>query len=132
MEVPVPSELFPNLIFQDSYYSSSGDMLFIRRVRVTLRLSLLQLLVSVRWNGFGLSQELRTILLIAAGAWIVLWLIRKLNNPFLALSVAWAFYGIILKRQSDYPMIMYVAGAALGLVAGTFVFRLITARKAGG
>ncbi len=76
MEVPVPSELSPNLIFQDSYYSSSGDMLFIRRVRVTFRLSLLQLLVSVRWSGFGLSQELWTILLIAAGAWIVLWLIK--------------------------------------------------------
>lgn len=71
------------------------------------------LLVSYNWHGALFSETVWTMLLIAVGAAVVIWLIRKLSNPFLALAVCWAFLGIYIKRQADYPAISISAGAAL-------------------
>lgn len=75
------------------------------------------LLVNYNWNGFGISQELWTIIMIAVGALIVSITLYRLNNPFIGLSVIWAFTGIIIKRQSDYRSIMITAAVALSIVA---------------
>lgn len=88
-------------------------------------------LVSVKWDGFGISEVLWTILLIAAGAGITIWLIRTLNNSFLAFSVAWAFVGIILKRQGDFPAIAYAAGAGVILLATVVLFRTFRQQRSG-
>jgi tryptophan-rich sensory protein len=80
------------------------------------------LLVSIQWSGFGISAVAWTILLIAAGAGIGIWLTRKLDNPFLALPVAWAFLGILLKRLEDHPPVAYVAAAALAAVLSVTFF----------
>jgi len=73
------------------------------------------LLVRLNWNGFGISQEIWAIVMIAVGAAIVSAAILKLANPFLGLAVVWAFAGIILKRSQDYASI--VVTAAIGLLA---------------
>jgi hypothetical protein len=72
------------------------------------------MLVSYSWHGALLPEWAWAVLLIFIGAGVVVWLIHTLNNPFLALAVCWAFLGIILKRQGDYPLI--AAGAGIGLV----------------
>ena len=74
------------------------------------------LLVNYNWNGFGISQELWTIIMIAVGALIVSITLYRLNNPFIGLSVIWAFTGIIIKRQEDYRTILVTAAVALSLV----------------
>jgi len=73
------------------------------------------LLVRLHWDGFGISPEIWTIVMIVAGAAIVSAAILKLANPFLGLAVVWAFAGIILKRSQDSPSI--VAAAAAGILA---------------
>ncbi len=88
-------------------------------------------LVSINWNGFGLSEVMWTIVLIAAGTGIAIWLIRTLNNSFLAFSVAWAFAGIILKRQGDFPAIAYAAGAGVILVVALVIFRTFRHQRPG-
>jgi hypothetical protein len=75
------------------------------------------LLVSYSWHGAVFPETIWTILLIGVGAAVVVWLIRSLNNPFLALAVCWAFLGIVIKRQADYPAIAVAAGLALVVVA---------------
>jgi hypothetical protein len=75
------------------------------------------LLVHYNWNGFGISEELWTILMIAVGALIVSITLYRLNNPFIGLSVIWAFIGIIIKRQGDYRSIVISAAAALSVIA---------------
>ena len=67
------------------------------------------LLVDIGWGGFGLSQSAWTVIMIAVGALIVAVTILKTNNPFIGLSVIWAFVGIILKRSGDYRIIVFVA-----------------------
>jgi len=74
------------------------------------------LLVSYNWVGFGLSQETWTIIMIAIGALIVALTIYRISNPFIGLSVIWAFTGIILKRQDDYRSIVISAAVAIAVV----------------
>jgi len=75
------------------------------------------LLVSLNWNGFGLSEVAWTIILISVGALIVIITLYRLQNPFIGLSVIWAFLGIFLKRQDDYRSIAVTAIIALIVVA---------------
>lgn len=75
------------------------------------------LLVNYSWHGSGISEETWTIIMIATGTLIVSLSLYRLNNPFIGLSVIWAFTGIILKRQLDYKSIAISAAVALILVA---------------
>jgi hypothetical protein len=75
-------------------------------------------LVSYNWIGFGLTQEAWTIIMIAIGAVIVALTIYRISNPFIGLSVIWAFTGIIIKRQEDYKSIVIAAAIAI-LIVGT-------------
>lgn len=75
------------------------------------------LLVSINWNGFGISHEIWTIVLIAIGTLIVSITIMRLDNPYIGLAVVWAFTGIILKRYTDYRVIVIAAAAGLLVVA---------------
>jgi hypothetical protein len=72
------------------------------------------LLVSIGWGGIGISEEIWTIIMIAAGTLIVSMAIIRFENPFIGLSVVWAFTGIIIKRSADYRSI--VIAAVLGIL----------------
>jgi hypothetical protein len=80
-------------------------------------------LVSIDWNGFGISPVIWTIIMIAAGTLIVSLTLLRLNNPYIGIVVVWAFLGIIIKRQTDYRVIAVVALLAI-LVVGFFTFRV--------
>lgn len=79
------------------------------------------LLVSLNWNGFGLSELAWTIILISIGALIVIITLYRLQNPFIGLSVIWAFLGIFLKRQDDHRSIAITAIIALIIVTAVTV-----------
>ena len=72
------------------------------------------LLVHYNWTGFGLSEETWTIVMISAGTLIAAISLLSFKNPFIALSVIWAFAGIIMKRHYDYRSI--VMTAAIGIL----------------
>ena len=74
------------------------------------------LLVYYNWNRFGISEEIWTIIMISAGVLIVALSIYRLRNPFIGLSVIWAFTGIILKRNDDYRSIALSASIAIIIV----------------
>lgn len=78
------------------------------------------LLVDVGWGGFGISQQAWTVILIGVGTAIVATTLLKTNNPFVGLSVAWAFIGIILKRSEDYRLIVFAA------VVGVLIVSILT------
>ena len=72
------------------------------------------LLVNYNWNGFGISQETWSVIMIIAGAIITTLTIIKLKNPYTGLAVMWAFTGIIIKQYGDHRMI--VVTAIIGIV----------------
>lgn len=75
------------------------------------------LLVNYNWSGFNISQETWTIIMIFIGTLIIARTIYRLKNPFVGLSVVWAFIGIAIKRQDDYRSIFISAIIALSLVS---------------
>jgi hypothetical protein len=81
------------------------------------------MLVSLDWNGFGISPVVWTIVMIAAGTLIVSLTMLKLNNPYIGVVVVWAFIGIVIKRQADYRIIAIAALLAI-LVVGFLTFRV--------
>jgi hypothetical protein len=85
------------------------------------------LLVNYNWAGWGISEEAWAIIMIAAGTIISAIALLRLNNPFLALAVIWAFVGIIIKRQSDFTSIVIAAalGALTMLIVMIFGFRYL-------
>jgi hypothetical protein len=62
------------------------------------------LLVHIRWNRFGASPELWTVVVLAVAALITLAVLLTRNDLFYALVILWAFLGILIKRQAaDSP-----------------------------
>jgi len=83
------------------------------------------LLVHYGWKGGPLSEETWTVIMIMAGALIACAAIVRLRNPFIGLSVIWAFVGIISKRSNDYRSIAIASAIALTLVAVLMIMRFI-------
>jgi hypothetical protein len=87
------------------------------------------MLVDTGWNGLGISEEIWTIIMIAAGTVIVSLSITGMKNPFIGLSVVWAFAGIVIKRQDDYRSIVVAALAGIvivGVITALGFFRRTT------
>ena len=83
------------------------------------------LLVTMGWSGFGLSQEVWTMIMIVVGSFLASAAMIRLGNPFMALSLLWAFLGIIIKRQDDYFTIVVTCIVAMLIViaAALYTFR---------
>lgn len=69
-------------------------------------------LVSLNWNGFGLSDSTWTILVLLVGLVIAVWRMHKDSNLAYGLVPVWAYFGIWLKHtlpsefDSSYPAII--------------------------
>lgn len=83
------------------------------------------LLVNYNFNLPGISEEAWTIIMIATGMLITGWAMYILRNPFIGLSVIWAFIGIAIKRQDDHRSVFIAAVVALSLVAVLTVWGFI-------
>ncbi|MEM0466988.1 MAG: tryptophan-rich sensory protein [Candidatus Thermoplasmatota archaeon] len=86
-------------------------------------------LVTVGWDGFGISEMLWTILVIIVAVLITILMLFKRNDIAYSLVVIWALLGIALKRFSDDPIygvqpeIAYTAVGAI-LVLGLMILIL--------
>jgi hypothetical protein len=74
------------------------------------------LLVRYDWNGFGISEQAWTIIMISIGTLIVSITLLRMQNPFIGVAVIWAFLGIYIKRHTDYRTIAIAAIAAMVVV----------------
>jgi len=93
-------------------------------------------LVTIGWDGFGISPLVWTIVaLLAATAIAVLLLVRS-QAAGSALVFLWAYLGIILKRAATDPAetrpIIIAATIGMGIIALTMVATLLVRKKAAG
>ena len=84
--------------------------------------NLTTLLVSVGWNGFGLSQSVWAVAIIAIGAIIgIVTILRNKDYPY-GLVILWAYAGIVIKHVSTsgfngmYPAVIITTIMAMVLV----------------
>jgi len=90
------------------------------------------LLVSLGWNGFGLPEEVWTVIVLCVGALISVW--RTLKDRSLAYGAVfvWAYGGILYKHLASagfdgrYPYVVLTAAVCIGaylLTLGYLAFR---------
>lgn len=80
-------------------------------------------LVSLNWSAFGMAHEIWTIILISTGLLIAIAAVFKFNNPFIALSVIWAFVGIAIKQHGNSNIVFIAA------IVGAVVFLITVASR---
>lgn len=82
------------------------------------------LLVSINPSLATQLQITTTLIILLVATTIVFYAMKKLANPYLVISLSWAFYGIYVKRAIDYPMIAYAALVLAGLGLGYFLYQI--------
>ncbi len=92
------------------------------------------LLVTAGWNGFGIPELWWTVLVIAVGAIVGLYLVLQRGAVSSGLVVIWAYAGIVIKRGAVDPVetmpIIIAAVAGAILVGAASVYQLALRRKA--
>lgn len=75
-------------------------------------------------------QVFVTLAILFIAAIIVAWVMKKLGNPFLAIAVCWAFYGMYVKRVYDVTEIAYSAlGMAVLVLVSIGIFSIRPVRR---
>jgi len=96
------------------------------------------LLVSLGWNGFGLSEELWTVIILIVAA--LIGTVTSITNMDMAYDAVliWAYFGILAKHISqsgyswEYPAVVITAASCLVLFAAVLVFIFLSRRRTGG
>jgi len=126
-------------IIIDAQHLSAREMLFIRLpffvyfgwITVATIANATVLLVSLGWNGFGFSQQMWTIIILAVGALIGTATLLRFKCASYGLVLIWAYTGILMKHFSasgfakQYPGVIITAGICLAVFATAVIFTLL-------
>ncbi|PKV75256.1 hypothetical protein [Pontibacter ramchanderi] len=83
-------------------------------------------LVALGWDGFGISEELWTTIMVVVATLIVLYVVYSRANPIVGLVGIWALYGIILKhRELNLPASPQISTTAWICLAAVGVLVLL-------
>ncbi len=86
------------------------------------------LLVSLGFNGFGLSQSIWTVLIIIIGAIIGIITLLKNRDYYYGLVIIWAYFGIVIKHTTVFNnmytsvIITTIVAIVLVLAADLYAF----------
>ncbi|PKM72544.1 MAG: lantibiotic ABC transporter permease [Firmicutes bacterium HGW-Firmicutes-16] len=86
------------------------------------------LLVSLGWSGFGLSEVIWTIIILAIGALICVATLLRFKSTAYGLVLVWAYTGILIKHtstsgfSSQYPGIIIAISICLVLFTAAIVY----------
>ena len=93
------------------------------------------LLVSLGWNGFGLSQSLWTIIVLAVGMVIGVLTTIRFKDIAYGLVLIWAYAGILIKHTSaagftnQYPNVIIAVAVCMVAFVGSALYVLIVRIK---
>lgn len=90
-------------------------------------------LVDINWDGFGISEQLWTVIVMAVGVIITLITLFSRNDIFYSLVVIWAFAGILIKRMADISvsdnLVVIASIAGMAVVALGIITQLARKKK---
>lgn len=93
------------------------------------------LLVKVKWNRFGLSEEFWTIIILLIGAAIGALFILTNQRYMSALAIIWAYCGILIKHISpegygaSYPRIIITAFIGIFIILAAGIIQVTTGAR---
>lgn len=92
-------------------------------------------LVSINWNGFGISEVIWTIIVLLVGIVIgILTLLINMDIPY-GIVIIWAYVGILVKHISkngfggQYPAIIITVAICIALCLISIVYSLISTKN---
>ncbi len=83
------------------------------------------LLVTAKWNGFGIDPRIWTFIVILAGFAVALGLILRRGAAAAPMVVVWAYIGIVLKRSATDPEYSSLIWISAGLAAAAIMIILV-------
>lgn len=90
-------------------------------------------LVSINWNGFGITESFWVIIMIGVATMLSLFIILVRRNFFFGLVILWALYGIVVKREQvdevEFQNIIHAAWSAFIIVVIALLIRLFRTQK---
>lgn len=92
------------------------------------------LFVSLKWNGFGLSEELLTVIILIVAALIGAVTSKAFDSLAYGAVLIWAYIGILVKHISssgyswEYPAVVITAAACLILLTAVWIFIFLSRR----
>lgn len=78
-------------------------------------------LVSLNWNGFGLTDQVWTIIILLVGAGIGVWRMLKDKNIPYGLVIVWAYLGILFNHVSEAGFANQYMGVIVTVAISLFV-----------
>jgi hypothetical protein len=93
------------------------------------------LLVHIGWNGFGIPEQVWTIIVLIVGLIISLATMNKYNDIAYGLVIIWAYLGIVIKHTSidgfagQYSAIITTTSVCIAILIIFEVYLLIMRRK---
>lgn len=86
------------------------------------------LLYTLNWNGFGITPEVWTALVIIVGGLLAISMIHFRKAIAYPLVIVWAFSGILFKPNGS-PMVANIAGSVALLILIFLLFSMLRARQ---
>ena len=91
-------------------------------------------LVSINWNGFGISESIWTVIVLAVGFLIATAVITRNRDLAYGLVVIWAYTGILVKHSSQrgfagaYPSVISVVSVCIAFLVVVEIYTLFKPR----
>lgn len=104
---------------KETFFIKAPFSIYFGWITVATIANVTALLVSLNWNGFGLSDQLWMMLILLIGAAIGIARTIKDKNIFYGAVLIWAYFGILVKHttidgfNSQYPMVIGTVGVCL-------------------
>lgn len=92
-------------------------------------------LVSINWNGFGISETIWTVIVLALGFLIATAVIFRNKDIVYGLTVIWAYTGILVKHSSEngfdgtYPAIISVVSVCIAFLVVVEIYTLFKSKN---
>ena len=113
--------------FKEKMFIHLPISVYISWITVATIANITALLVTIGWDGFGLSEQLWTMLVLIIAALITIIIIITRKDYACSLVVIWALLGITIKRLSSdiyygvQTVIAYTAAACIIIIAVTIL-----------
>lgn len=123
-----------SLSFKESFFIKLPFSVYFGWITVATIANITAFLVSIDWNGFGLSEVAWTIIILLIGTGIGTATLLRFRNPAYGLALLWAYFGIYSKHTSEsgfnnqYPAIVMTTVFCMIILALTTALTLLSKR----
>lgn len=126
-----------NLSFREKFFIKFPFSIYFGWITVATIANITTLLVSLSWDGFGISEPIWTVIIISVGSIIGIATVLRNRDIAYGLVLVWAYAGILIKHTSpsgfanQYIGIITTVIISIGLLMVTEIYVFLKAEKSG-